>query len=166
MTYTGMYSKDYSKTSVGFDEVFNRVMGTSLADASASNYPPYNLYKITDNEYRIDMALAGFNLDEIEVTLKEDVLKIEYKPDESATEADVKYFHRGIAKRAFRRVFALSDTLVVKGATMENGILSIDMENIIPEHRRPRKIEITTKTQKVESKTDGEPISVNGAETD
>lgn len=161
-----MYSKDYSKTSVGFDEVFNRVMGTSLADANASNYPPYNLYKITENEYRIDMALAGFSFDEIDVTLKEDVLKIEYKPDDSDTEAEVKYFHRGIAKRAFRRVFALSDTLVVKGATMENGILSIEMENIIPEHRRPRKIEITTKTPRLESKTDEEPISEDGAEAD
>lgn len=137
--WAGPLSKDLDRFFVGFDEQFNRL--AKLHDEvtkNIPNYPPYNIYKEADNKYIIELAIAGFGKQDIEVTLDGDklIVKGETKDDTQA------FLYKGIATRAFTRSFAIDDQVVVNGATMLNGMLKIFLERIIPEHKKPRKIEI------------------------
>ena len=144
--------KDMDKFFVGFDDQFNRL--ARLHDEvtkNIPNYPPYNIYKDSENRYIIELAVAGFGKQDIEVTLDGDklVVKGEAKDDTQA------FLYKGIATRAFTRSFAVDDQIVVNGASMLNGMLKIFLERIIPEHKKPRKIEIgeeppTIPTEKAE----------------
>jgi len=103
------------------------------------NYPPYNIYKADENKYVIELAVAGFGKQDIEITLDNDklVVKGEAKDDTQA------FLYKGIATRAFTRSFAIDDQVVVNNASMVNGMLKIFLERIIPEHKKSRKVEIS-----------------------
>ena len=137
------------RSTVGFDNLF-RMLDGAQRSGTTGGYPPYNIEKVTDDEYRITMAVAGFGEDELDVTLENDVLTISGKAGEaSGEEGEVRYLHRGIAKRAFERRFNLADTIKVVGAGLENGLLHVDLEREIPEERKPRQIAINGASAKV-----------------
>ena len=115
-----------------------------------AGYPPYNIKKTGDNTYVIEMAVAGFGRQDIELTLEDGVLSIkgELKTDEKND-----YLFKGIADRAFTRKFTLADTIEIKNADLLNGMLRIWLEKFIPEHKKPRKIDINTEETESKSKT-------------
>ncbi|MCH8862486.1 MAG: Hsp20 family protein [Proteobacteria bacterium] len=130
------------RSAIGFDDLFRLTDSLGRGDKAELAYPPYNIEKTGDDAYRISMAVAGFSEDELEVTVKEDMLVIEGRATEAAEEEEKTFLHRGIAKRAFERRFRLADTIRVTGAGFENGLLNVELLREIPEHRKPRIIEI------------------------
>lgn len=138
------------RSSIGFDHV-NRLFDlASRLDESAVSYPPYNIEKRGEDSYRITMAVAGFRLDELDVTVKENSLTIASKAADAANEAEgVTYLHRGIARRAFERRFELADTVKVVGAQLTDGLLHIELKREIPEAKKPRQISIVAGSQPV-----------------
>ena len=135
----------FDPMSVGFDKTFKQ-----LADQMESlgkgvpGYPPYNIKKVEDNKYVIEMAVAGFAKTDLEVTLDGGKLTIAGKTKDTSDldNANAYYFYKGIAERAFTRTFTLADTVEIKNAEMVNGILKVWLENFIPEHKKPKKIDI------------------------
>lgn len=125
------------RSTVGFDRV-SRLLEGALNDAPT--YPPYNIEKLSEDDYRIVMAVAGFAEDDLTITVKENSLQVEGHREEADTE--VQYLHRGIAGRAFNRKFELADHIQVRGAKLENGLLVIDLQREIPEALKPRTIAI------------------------
>ncbi|MCP4327749.1 MAG: Hsp20 family protein [Alphaproteobacteria bacterium] len=131
------------RSSIGFDRV-NRVLeAATRLDDSAFTYPPYNIEKVGDNEYRLTMAVAGFAEDDLDLTVKESTLIIRGKA--KADSENAQYMHRGIGRRAFERRFDLADHIEVRGASLVNGLLNVDMVREIPEAMKPRTIAIETK---------------------
>ena len=131
--------------SVGFDSMFDRWNTTfDFNTANNTNYPPYNIRREGDEKYFIELAIAGLKEDDLEVSLQSQVLNIRSKK-ESNQEPEDNYVHRGIAKRQFEREFTLSDDIVVKGCDLTNGMLTIELEKIIPEEKRARLIPIGDK---------------------
>ena len=129
--------------SIGFDSMFDRLLGPSTQHVSNSQgYPPYNIRKEGDTKYFIELAVAGLSENDLEVELKESVLEIRSK---QSTEDEANYVHRGIAKRSFQRSFTLSDDIVVKGCGLVNGMLTVELEKVIPEEKRARLIPIGSK---------------------
>lgn len=133
--------KDFDKFFVGFDDQFNRIskMHDDLTKA-IPNYPPYNIKKTGDNTYVIELAVAGFAKQDIEIELADGKMII--KGNVENGEAEDNFLFKGIANRAFTRTFALEDTVEVKDAAMMNGMLKVFLEKIIPEHKKPKKIEV------------------------
>ena len=123
---------------IGFDSIFDRMDRILLDGVKTPSYPPYNIKQVNESTYQIEMAVSGFSKDDIEITHTEDqlVVKANGKPDES------NYIHKGIATRAFEQTFTLSPDVVIGGADIVNGILKIDLSRIIPEERKPKKIQI------------------------
>jgi molecular chaperone IbpA len=134
---------DYSplyRSTVGFDRLFNMLDGVGQPDQSQS-YPPYNIERTGENAYRITMAVAGFDESELSIEAREHALTV--KGEKAAeTDKDTDYLYRGIAKRAFERRFQLADYVEVRGASLKNGLLHIDLVREIPETLKPRRIEI------------------------
>ena len=128
--------------SVGFDSVFDRFFDMDLT--RDSGYPPYNIRKINEAQYVIEIALAGFSKEDIEVEVTEGNLAIRSK-EEKETDEDESFVHKGIAKRSFLRSFTLSDDIIVKGADLKDGMLIINLEKVIPEEKKPRLIQIGSK---------------------
>ena len=133
--------KDFDKLYVGFDDQFNK-MAKIHDDLTKSipNYPPYNIKKTGDNTYVIEVAVAGFGKQDIEIEL--DNGKMIIKGNVQNTEEEENFLFKGIANRAFTRTFALEDQIEVKDAEMFNGMLKVFLERIIPEHKKPKKIEV------------------------
>lgn len=130
------------RSTVGFDRLFSLLDSQVAGNQTAPTYPPYNIERTADDEYRITMAVAGFKEDELTVEVKEGTLTVTGSKSESETdESNVLY--RGIASRAFERRFQLADHVEVKAAELRNGLLHIDLEREIPEAMKPRKIAIS-----------------------
>lgn len=128
------------RNTVGFDR-FDRLFDSmGRLDEATPGYPPYNIIKDGEDAYRISMAVAGFGEGDIDVTVTENTLVVKGAQGEENEETT--YLHRGIAGRAFERRFTLADTIKVTGAKLENGLLHIDLVREVPEHKKPRKIEI------------------------
>ena len=126
--------------SIGFDSMFDRLLGNSTQYVTNNQgFPPYNIRKDGDFKYFIEMAVAGLSEEDLEVELKESVLQIRSK---QSTDDEANYVHRGIAKRTFERAFTLSDDVVVKGCDLNNGMLIVELEKVIPEEKRARLIPI------------------------
>jgi len=125
---------------IGFDRIFN-TMERSYANGINNNYPPYNLERKGDI-YTITLAVAGFERDEIDVSIDQDQLIITGEKKVTESNEDVEYLHRGLAYRSFERTFALSEHMVVKSADLKNGLLTVTIERIVPEALLPRKIQI------------------------
>ena len=136
-----MRSLDFApllRSSIGFENL-NRLVDFTRGESDS--YPPYNIEKTGDGSYRIQMALAGFTRDEIDVTVQDNMLIIVGRAGEAEGEQR-EYLHRGIAKRAFERRFQLADTIKVTGAGYDNGLLNVELVREIPEHKKPRRIAI------------------------
>ena len=139
--YSSITPADFDRAlgiTVGFDSMFERLFSEIERKETASGFPPYNIRKDAEEKYTIEMAVAGFSQEDLEVELKEGVLTIRSKSEKEEKE----YLHRGIARRAFSRSFTLSDDIVIKGADLVNGMLTIDLERIVPEEKKSRLIEI------------------------
>ena len=131
--------------SVGFDDVFDHFEsmfdGPSLS--VGSNYPPYNIVKTSDNKFDVEVALAGFNKKDINVSVENGMLTIESKEDEkSKDDKDGEVLHKGISKRYFKKSFTIADDVEIKGAELKDGMLRVSMEKIVPEAKKLKTIEI------------------------
>lgn len=130
------------RSSIGFENL-NRLVDLATRDAAAEAFPPYNIEKVAQDAYRISMAVAGFSREELDLTVQENTLIITGRAAPEGGDGDKReYLHRGIAKRAFERRFQLADTIKVTGASYENGLLNIELVREVPEHKKPRKVEI------------------------
>lgn len=134
--------------SIGFDTFFNRLLNNDFTATNGGGYPPYNIRKVDDYNYVIELALAGFDKDDLDIELAEGTLTIKSVPKDKDDDTD--YIHHGIAKRVFTRKFHLANDIVVKGADLFNGLLTVELERVIPEEKRPRKIDIHDGVKKVE----------------
>ncbi len=142
------------RSSIGFDR-FNRVFDTATRlDESSLSYPPYNIEKSGENTYRISMAVAGFRDEELSITAQENTLLIagKAKEDEQQAQNPANFLYRGIARRSFERRFELADTIKVVGASLENGLLHVDLVREIPESAKPRSIKINSTVPAVEGR--------------
>ena len=128
------------RASVGFDRLFQTLDAAGRGEDGAFSYPPYNIEKLGDDEYRVTMAVAGFGAGDIDITQTNNSLVVKGEQDKADTEAD--FLHRGIATRAFERRFDLADHVNVTQADLANGLLVIDLKREVPEALKPRKIEI------------------------
>jgi len=129
--------------SVGFDSIFDEFDRMLESSEFNSNYPPYNIKRVSDNDYRIEVALAGFDKKDIEVELKDKTLTIRNKvKKETVDEEGNGVIHKGISTRQFQRSFTISEDIKVKDGELKNGLLSIDLERIIPENKKSHLIEI------------------------
>ena len=126
--------------SVGFDRVFDRLV--DYDSSYTGGFPPYNIRKTDDFKHVIEIALAGFSKDEIEVVLTDGVLVVKSADEMTDKDPNEGLVHKGIAKRAFTRRFTLADDIEVKDAKLENGLLVIDLEQIVPEHKKPKTIKV------------------------
>ena len=126
------------RSTVGFDRLFDMLDQATRGDSA--NWPPYNIEKAGDDEYRITMAVAGFTPEEINLVQQENTLLVEARKHPEPE--GVQVLHRGIANRAFRQTFNLADYVKVSGANLENGLLVIDLVREVPEAMKPRRIEI------------------------
>jgi len=123
------------RSAIGFDRLFNLL--ESNQNQSNGGYPPYNVELVDENHYRITIAVAGFSQSELDITAHDNVLTVR-----GAHPEERKYLYQGIAERNFERKFQLADHIVVRDARLENGLLSIDLERLVPEEAKPRRIEI------------------------
>ena len=141
MTYPTIW-KDFGKFGVGFDDLFDRI--NEFHDNVAKNipnYPPYNIKKVEDNKYVIEMAVAGFGKQDIEITTEDDKLVIKGNVESDDTPQD-NLLWQGLALRPFTRMFTLNDQVEVNNAEMINGLLKVTLERIIPESKKPKKVEV------------------------
>ena len=125
---------------VGFDTIFDRFFNMDIT--RDSGYPPYNIRKQNELQYSIELALAGFSKEDIEVEVTDGQLVIRSKENEKEEEKSESFVHKGIARRSFMRTFSLSDDIIVKGADLKDGMLIIDLERVIPDEKKPRLIQI------------------------
>lgn len=135
------------RSGIGFDRLTNALENAYRTDNN-SGYPPYNIELIDDNEYRISLAVAGFRNDELDIEVKNGRLTVSGSQKENQNER--KYLHHGIANRSFERSYQLADYVKVNGAQLIDGLLHIDLVREIPEAMKPRKIAISTTTEKTD----------------
>jgi molecular chaperone IbpA len=132
----------FYRSTVGFDRLFS-LLDSNLGN-EAQTYPPYNIERTGENAYRITMAVAGFGEGELTLEAKENTLSVKGEKKGETTEKESEFLYRGIGARTFERRFQLADHVEVKGATLENGLLHVDLVREIPEAMKPRTIAITT----------------------
>ncbi|WP_170601002.1 Hsp20 family protein [Ruegeria arenilitoris] len=145
------------RATVGFDQIADIMDRVMTSDVSQPSYPPYNIEKTDADAYRISIAVAGFAEDDLTIEVKENALVVAGK--KAAEDTKRTYLHRGIATRAFERRFALADHVRVTGASLENGMLHIDLKREVPEALKPRRIEITS-TKAIENDVvDAKPVN-------
>ena len=130
---------------IGFDNVFDhfeRMFDTQFDSISVPNFPPYNIVKTGDNKYDVELALAGFNKKDIDVTVEDGTLTIKSIVKEAKDKKEDGVIHKGIAKRFFSKSFTIADDVEVKGAELKDGLLKVSLERIIPESRKAKTISI------------------------
>ena len=127
---------------VGFDRTFDRLFDYVTHQAESTGYPPYNIQKTEDYKFEIEMALAGFDKKDIEIEVAEGVLTVKSLRDKDTGATDDYTLYKGISQRNFTRKFTLADDIVVKGAKLNNGMLTINLERIVPEEKKPQLIEV------------------------
>jgi len=128
------------RSSIGFDRVFDLLENASRV-TTIDNWPPYDIIKTGEDDYRISMAVAGFSEDELTITQDQNMLVLS---GQKANEDEGQYLHRGIAGRTFQRRFELADHVKVTGAGLANGLLTVELKREVPEEMKPRRIAITT----------------------
>lgn len=137
------------RSAVGFDHLASLLDSINTSDRTATGFPPYNIELVKDDDYRITMAVAGFAEDEITVEAENNTLTVSSNRQDDSKEDARNYLHRGIAERNFRRQFKLADHIKVTGASLENGLLHIDLVREIPEAMKPRQIEINSRSKRL-----------------
>jgi molecular chaperone IbpA len=130
------------RSTIGFDRLTQLIDAATQVDNGTLSYPPYNIEATGENAYRLTMAVAGFAAEDLDVTAKEGVLVVTGKARKDEEKA--RYLHRGLARRAFERRFQLADHIQVAGASLDNGLLHVDLVREVPEALKPRKIAIST----------------------
>lgn len=143
----------FNRFAVGFDRMQRQLDSMAHMDEAAPTYPPYNIEVLGEDAYRITMAVAGFSLDDLDITVQNAQLTVTGRVERD--DKEVEYLHRGIATRAFERRFELADHIKVIGAGMDNGLLHLDLAREVPEALKPRKIKIDRtqpKTKTIEQK--------------
>ena len=143
----------FLRSSVGFENLNRLIESVARAAEGDVSFPPYNIEKLGDDAYRITMAVAGFSRAELDITVQENTLVISGKAADEAQPAERTFLHRGIAKRAFERRFQLADVIKVTGASFENGLLNIELQREVPEHKKPRKVEIAEEATLIDGQT-------------
>ncbi|GGB70872.1 MULTISPECIES: Hsp20 family protein [Henriciella] len=148
------------RTMVGFDRMANLIDSASRLDG-AQGYPPYNIERVADDAFAIEIAVAGFGEEDLEIETNENLLTIAGKKVQDEDAEERQFLHRGIAERGFLRRFQLADHVIVTGASLKNGLLRVDLVRELPEAKKPRKIEIgSTTTKKSKPKLiQGEKVS-------
>ena len=140
---------DYSplyRTAVGFDRLF-ALLDSAASQEASSGYPPYNIERLDENTYRIELAVAGFRSEDLNIEVKENVLTVQGR--KAANEGEQRRFlHRGLAERSFERRFQLADHVIVDGANLADGLLSISLRRELPEQLKPRTVAIDTAPSK------------------
>jgi molecular chaperone IbpA len=137
----GLDFTPYRRSTVGFDRLFDYLESASRADQD--NYPPFDIERLTDDAYRITLAVAGFKRDELDITAQQNMLVISGRRSDSRNR-DGNFLHVGIATRSFERRFELADFVRVTGADLRDGLLTIELMREIPEAMKPRKIDISS----------------------
>lgn len=132
---------NFHRATVGFDRIFQE-MDRVFENSKANGYPPYNIVQINEDEYMISLAVAGFGMDNLDITLDKNILTIEGTTPKG--DENVNYLHKGIGGRNFRRQFTLADFIEVENATLELGMLNIHLKRYVPEELQPKKISIKT----------------------
>lgn len=134
----------FYRNAIGMDRIFDRVMDQVDSAGKTGNYPPYNIFRVGEDEYKIQVAVAGFDEGEVEVEYHEGHLTItgQQQPKDNT---DIEYMHHGISSRDFTRSFTLAEYVEVNDAVIENGILTVSLERIVPETMKPKAISITHK---------------------
>lgn len=129
-------------TTLGFERFFDEVERMMNLDQRnvGSTFPPHNIIKLDDSRYVVELAVAGFSKDEIEISVENGTLTIRGEKQDKETE--VQYLHKGIGTRSFTKTLTVAETIEVKGAEFKDGVLRIGLENIVPEHKKARRIEI------------------------
>ncbi len=130
------------RSTIGFDRLARLVDSANRFDTASPTYPPYNIETTGEDSYRLTMAVAGFSRGEIDITVEKNSLVISGKAQKEDEETQGRYLHRGIARRAFERRFSLADHIKVNGASMDNGLLHVDLVREVPEEAKPRQIAI------------------------
>lgn len=138
MTAQGVHSLFPRSAFVGFDHLFDEL--DRVARHANDNYPPHNIVKVDDTNYLIELAVAGFARDELEIEVKDRSLRVSGKHQNRGRD----YIHKGISAKKFDKTFRLSEYVQVNGADLEDGILAIGLEVVVPEEMRPRKIDINS----------------------
>lgn len=154
------------RSTVGFDRMTSLLETASRMDTNAANsYPPYNIERQSEDEYRISMAVAGFTLNDLEIEVQDQAVTVRGRQADTASEDDetTTYLHRGIATRAFERRFHLADHIRVAGAKLEHGLLHVQLVREVPEALKPRMIEISSGT---DSGTSAKVIEGKASESD
>lgn len=141
----------FYRSTVGFDRLFNRL--DDLVGQEAKSYPPYNIEKVGENAYRVSIAVAGFSASDIAIEVKENSLTIKGAKAPESGEKSREFLHRGIAERAFELRFQLADYVEVQGASLENGLLHLELKRELPESKKPRTIQINGSTPSIEDKS-------------
>jgi molecular chaperone IbpA len=141
------------RATIGFDRLFEQ-LDREFANSKSQGYPPYNIAQIDDDEFMITLAVAGFGMDNLEITKDKNILTIEGTSPPGGEE--VNYLHKGIANRNFRREFTLADHVEVESAGLEHGMLNIHLKREVPEELQPKKIEITDWNGHVQEAIEGE----------
>ena len=145
MTQYSIHSIDLpalARHAIGFDRMFEELNRTFANSRGSDNYPPHNVVQLDDTHFVVEVAVAGFSEEELDVELKDNVLVV--KGEHPKTESEQpKYLHKGISARNFTRNFPLAENIQVRGATVKNGILSVALELVVPEEQKPKKIAIT-----------------------
>ena len=136
--------RDISPFAVGFDRTFDTLELLASSRAKETNYPPYNIRKISEDQYTIELAVAGFEDKDIDIELVEETLTIKGNRPKEASDG---LLHQGLAARDFVKKFVLSDDMEIKGAALSNGMLYVGLERIIPDEKKPRKIKLTSKSK-------------------
>ena len=136
--------RDISPFAVGFDRTFNTLELLASSRAKETNYPPYNIRKISEDQYAIELAVAGFEDKDMDIELVEETLTIKGNRPKEASDG---LLYQGLAARDFVKKFVLSDDMEIKGAALSNGMLYIGLERIIPDEKKPRKIKLTSKSK-------------------
>lgn len=135
-----MFNKELQRQFLGFDEFFNKLHKAIDNTEKFTTYPPYNVRKIDNRTFMLEVAVAGFSKDDIDITIEENNLTIKGK---KTVDSEVEYLYKGIADRTFVRNYILEDTVEIKNASILDGVLYVLLENVIPEEKKLRKISIS-----------------------
>lgn len=130
------------RSSIGFENLNRLVDFATRLDGGDGSYPPYNIEKLGEDRYRVTLAVAGFKVDELDITVQDNLLTIAGRAQPEPEGEERLFLHRGIAKRGFERRFQIADVVRVTGASFSDGLLNVDLVREIPEHKKPRKIAI------------------------
>ena len=141
------------RSTVGFDHLSQMINSAYKLDERAVSFPPYNIAKLSEDEYEITMAVAGFKLPELTITAERNSLTVTGATGENQEEKNKAYLHRGIATRSFERKFSLADHVKVVEASLNDGLLNLKLVREIPEESKPKKINITNGGNLIEGKT-------------